>query len=156
MRVSSTKFFLVTFVFVVAFFSLPAVAFAQSAPLSIPTTPVSTPVAVVMILSLLLGALTQDIQTGAFLGKFITPKSWLPGTTLAATFLGGVVGYFSGLNPVALTGSTIFYAVATGVAALIFGSTPGVAVHAHFTVPAQIKAARLLKASQAPAVSVVK
>jgi|ERR1700679_33557 len=102
----------------------------------------STPVAVVMVLSLLLGVLTQAVQTGAVFGTFITPKAWLPALTIAATFLGGMVAYFSGLSPVVLDANSVFYAVAAGVSALLAGSVPGMAVHAHYTVPRQVMAWR--------------
>ena len=103
----------------------------------------STAVAVSMILSLVLGILTQIVQTGSLFGTFVTPKTWLPGFTLAATFLGGVVGYFSGLSPLMLTGSSIFYALMAGAANLLTGAVPGVAVHAHSVVPAQARAAKV-------------
>jgi hypothetical protein len=102
----------------------------------------STPVAVVMILSLILGILTQAVQTGAVFGQFLTPKPWLPWLTIAMTFLGGVVAYFQSLSPVVIDASTIFYALAMGVSALLASSAPAVVVHAHFTVPRQIAAWR--------------
>jgi hypothetical protein len=102
----------------------------------------STAVAVSMILSLVLGILTQIVQTGSLFGQFVAPKAWLPGFTLAATFLSGVVGYFGGLSPLVLTGSSIFYALMSGAANLLTGAIPGVAVHAHSVVPAQARAAK--------------
>ena len=110
----------------------------------------SAPVAVVMILSLVLGVLTQAIQTGTIFGSIVTPKAWLPALTIAATFLGGVVAYFGGLSPVVLNGTTLFYAVAAGVAALLSGTVPGMVVHAHFTVPRQIAAWRAADAVTHP------
>jgi hypothetical protein len=107
----------------------------------------STPVAVVMILSLLLGGLTQVIQTGALFGSIVTPKAWLPALTIAATFLGGVVSYFGGLSPVVLTGSSVFYAVVAGVSALLSSTVPALAIHAHVTVPQQVRAWRAAKAA---------
>jgi hypothetical protein len=110
----------------------------------------STPVAVVMILSLLLGALTQIIQTGSLFGTIFPPKAWLPDFTMAATFLGGVVAYFSGLSPVVINASSVFYAVAAGITALLAGSAPGIAVHSHVVVPAQFKALRAKASAVAP------
>ena len=103
----------------------------------------STPVAVVMILSLVLGCVNQVVQTGSLFGTIIPPKPWLPEFTIAASFLGGVVAYFGGLSPLVLTGSTIFYAVAAGVANLLVSSAPAVAVHAHYVIPSQLRAMRL-------------
>jgi uncharacterized membrane protein len=102
----------------------------------------STPVAVVMILSLLLGAANQIIQTGALFGAIIPPKAWMPEFVITATFLGGIVGYFTGLSPVVVNASTVFYAVAAGVSALLTSSTPALVMHAHYVLPAQYKAMR--------------
>jgi uncharacterized membrane protein len=102
----------------------------------------STPVAVVMILSLLLGAANQIIQTGALFGAIIPPKAWMPEFVITATFLGGVVSYFSGLSPVVVNATTVFYAIAAGVSNLLVASAPAVVVHAHYVLPAQYKAMR--------------
>lgn len=111
----------------------------------------STPFAVMTILSLVLGALTQAVQTGSVAG-FMTPKSWLPWLTIATSFLGGAVGYLSGLSPLVLDGASIFYAVAAGVTALLSGTIPGIVVHAHFTIPRQIAAWRAANAAIQPRV----
>jgi hypothetical protein len=110
----------------------------------------STPVAVVMILSLLLGAFTQIVQTGALFGTIVPPKAWLPEFTMAATFLGGIVAYFTGLSPLVVNASSVFYAVAAGIAALLVGSAPGIAVHSHVVVPAQFRALRAKANAVAP------
>lgn len=115
-------------------------AFAQTAPS--PLQNVSTATAVVMLLSVLLGAVTQMIQTGTFLGKWVAPKSWLPDLTIAATFLGGVISYLSSQSPLVLNGTTIAYAVISGVTSLFAGAAPGFAVHAHVVVPAHVRALR--------------
>lgn len=112
---------------------LPTMAFAQTGPTPGPT--LSTPVAVTMILSLLLGLLTNIVQTGTVLGQWVTPKAWLPTFTLLATFLGGVVAYFTGLSPLVLDGASIFYATASGVTALLTGAAPGAAIHVHTVLP---------------------
>jgi uncharacterized membrane protein YczE len=111
----------------------PAVAFAQTGPAPGPT--LSTPVAVTMILSLVLGLLTNIVQTGTVLGQWVTPKAWLPMFTLLATFLGGVVAYFTGLSPLVLDGASTFYAIASGVTALLTGAAPGAAIHVHTVLP---------------------
>lgn len=113
----------------------------------------STPVAVVMILSLLLGCINQIVQTGGLFGQITPPKAWLPEFTIAASFLGGVVAYFSGLSPLVLDASSIFYAVAAGVTALLTSSAPAIAVHAHYVVPSQARALRL--AARKPAGTIV-
>lgn len=100
----------------------------------------STPVAVVMILSLVLGCVNQIVQTGSLFGQVIVPKAWLPDFTIAASFLGGVVAYFGGLSPLVLNESSIFYAVAAGVTALLASSVPAIAVHAHYVIPSQMRA----------------
>ena len=105
-----------------------------------PTLSLAT--AVVTVLSVLLGILTQMIQTGRFLGQWVTPKAWLPEFTLGATFLGGVVAYLTSQAPLTLNGATIFYAVMAGVVDLVSGAAPGIAVHAHIIVPAKLRALR--------------
>lgn len=103
----------------------------------------SAAVAVSMLLSLVLGILTQVIQTGSFLGQWVAPKASLPSITIVATFLAGVTAYFAGLPAVTMTGTTIFYAVMAGVANLLTGSVPGLAVHAHVVVPMQYRNAKM-------------
>jgi hypothetical protein len=97
----------------------------------------STPVAVMMILSLLLGVLTHIVQTGS-LGPSVVPQAWLPYFTIATTFLGGFVAYLSGLTPLVIDGASVFYAVAAGVTSLLASSAPSFAVHAHVTIPRQL------------------
>jgi uncharacterized membrane protein len=106
-----------------------------------------------MILSLLLGAFNQIIQTGTLFGKWAAQlKPWLSDFTIAATFLGGVVSFFTGLSPVVINVTTVFYAVAAGVSALLVGSTPAIVVHAHYVIPAQFKALRARAMAAAPPV----
>lgn len=103
----------------------------------------STPVVVVTILSLVLGFVTQGIQSGSILGVATVPKPWLPFLTIFATFLGGVVSYLTGLGSSAqLNSSTVFFAVVTGLTDLLAGSAPGLAIHAHVVVPAKLRALR--------------
>jgi len=123
-------------------------AFAQTAPN--PLQNVSAATAVVMLLSVLLGAVTQMIQTGTFLGKWVAPKSWLPDLTIAATFLGGAISYLSSQSPLVLNGTTIAYAVISGVTSLFAGAAPGFAVHAHVVVPGHVRALRAAAQTAAP------
>jgi hypothetical protein len=117
-------------------FSIPA--WAQSTPMPAPT--LTTATVVVTILSLLLGILTQIVQSGSLFGIVTVPKPWLPDFTLASTFIGGLVAYLGGQS--SLNSSIVFYAVVAGITALLAGAAPGMAIHAHYVVPAQLRAAR--------------
>jgi hypothetical protein len=137
-----------------AYLLLPALAFAQAVPaavgvLATATTPPPTltpPVALVLVLSLVIGTLTQMIQTGSVFGLVVTPKAWLPGLTVLVTFLGGVYAYFAGLGAAfAINGTTLVYGISAGIASLIAGSAPGMAVHAHSVTPQNILAFRAAK-----------
>jgi len=115
-------------------------AFAQATVVT-PSPPVlTTATAVTMVLSALLGLITQMVQTGTFLGRWVTPKTWLPSLTVAATFLGGIVSYLASQSPLVLNSATVFYAVMFGITALFAGSVPAMAVHAHVVVPGQVRA----------------
>lgn len=103
---------------------------------------------VVTVLSLVLGLVTQMVQTGSFLGIKTTPTTWLPYLTLAATFLGGVVTSLAGAA--AINAAAVFAAVVAGIQSLLAGAAPGVAHFAHVTVPAQIRASRQQPATPPP------
>jgi hypothetical protein len=108
-------------------FAFGTAAFAQgTAP-----APVSEATGVIMGLSALLGVLTNWIQTGTLLGRWITPKTWLPDVTMLTTFLGGFVGFITSQTPVALTGTAIYEGVLAGIAALTAGAAPALARHVH-------------------------
>ena len=127
-------------VLTVCVLALPAIAFAQTGGAPSPVTPA---VAIVTILSVVLGFVTQGIQSGSFLGVATVPKSWLPDLTLFGTFLGGVVAYVSGLGAnFIVSGSVAYYAVMAGLTALLAGAAPGLAQHAHVVVPNALKALR--------------
>lgn len=95
---------------------------------------------VVTVLSLVLGIITQMIQTGSFLGIKTTPTTWLPYLTLAATFLGGVVTSLAGAA--SITAAAVFTAVVAGIQSLLAGAAPGVAHFAHVVVPQHVMAMR--------------
>ena len=135
---------LVLAVVLVGLFGLASPAFAQGAPVVAPVPPtLSAPVAVVMALSLVLGFVTQMVQTGNLLGLVVTPKGWLPGLTVFATFLGGVVAYFSGLGAAfQVNATTVVYGLSAGLASLLAGSAAGIANHAHIVTPAAVMATR--------------
>jgi len=136
-------------------------ALAQApAPLPVPVPPVTLPTlslasAVVAVCSVALGILTQMIQTGKFLGQWVTPKSWLPDFTIAATFLGGAVAYLTSQQSLAINGTTVFYATMAGVLDLVSGAAPGLAVHAHVLVPAKLRALRAASVVAKPAETAV-
>jgi hypothetical protein len=116
---------------------LAPMAFAQMPPgTSLPAgSPTLTPtVGVVMWLSMLLGLLNNWIQTGTVLGRWITPKAWLPDLTMIATALGGFLGYITSQTPVDLNGPALFYAMLSAVGALISGAAPTAALHFHDTL----------------------
>jgi hypothetical protein len=134
---------------VVLFVSAPA--FAQ-APLPVSSPTITPTVGIVLALSTLAGVLTSWIQTGTLLGRWITPKAWLPDATMLATFLGGFLSYVQSQVPVTLSGSAIGYGVVAGVAALTAGIAPAIATHVHGPLNAQ---QRLLKiALRAPKIPV--
>jgi hypothetical protein len=131
------------------FLLLPSSAYAQAeAPVTSAAPTLSPSLAIVTVISLLLGVATQIIQSGKL------PKPWLPYATLGLTFLGGVGGYLNGLSTIVLNGATAFYAVAAGITALLAGAAPGIAVHAHIVVPAQAMAVRKTAARLAAGLAV--
>jgi hypothetical protein len=131
---------------------MPLAAFAQApAPTPSPTPTVNMATAVTLVLSALLGLITQMIQTGTFLGQWVTPKSWLPTLTVLATFFGGVVSYLTQQTPLVVDGTTVFYAVMTGITTLFAGAVPAIAVHAHVVIPGQVQAQRAANAASAAA-----
>lgn len=106
-------------------------------------TPVTLPVAIVIILSLVMGVITQGVQSGSIFGIATVPKAWLPPLTTVGTFLGGVLAYLQGLpGSWAFSGSILFYAAVAGITALLAGAAPGIAGFAHHVVPGQVKAAK--------------
>jgi hypothetical protein len=124
---------------------LPAAAYAQTSPTALP--PVSLPIAVTTIVSLLLGLLNMVAQ-GSILNLVPVPKPWAGPATIAATFLTGV-GSFLATAAQPYTGSTAFYALAFGLFGLFGGSLPAFAIHGHVTLP---KAMRMMRKGVIPAV----
>ena len=111
----------------VAILLVPTAAFAQVAP----SAPVNETTGIIMGLSALLGILTNWVQTGTLLGRWITPKAWLPDATMLLTFLGGFVGSLESGNPVSLGGSAIYVATIAGILSLTAGVAPTLARHVH-------------------------
>lgn len=89
----------------------------------------STSVAVVMVLSFLLGLINQGISQGSILAGVIkVPPTWLPYLTIAAGFLGGVVTSLQGVATI--NGAAIVQALVAGIMALgTAGGGVGVAHH---------------------------
>lgn len=131
----------------VTVFAFAAVAFAQPAPGPMPAPTLTPTVAVVTALSMLAGLLTNWIQTGTFLGRWVTPKTWLPDLTMISTALGGFLGYITSQAPVTFTGTNLFYGIMAAITALIAGAAPSLAIHAHSTLPEQRRAALALAKS---------
>lgn len=106
-------------------------------------TPVTLPVAIVIVLSLVMGVITQGVQSGNLFGWIVVPKAWLPPLTTAGTFLAGVLAYLQGLpSGWAFSGSILFYAAVAGITALLAGAAPGIAGFAHHVVPRQVVEAK--------------
>jgi hypothetical protein len=111
----------------VAILLVPTAAFAQVTP----SAPVNETTGIIMGLSALLGILTNWVQTGTLLGRWITPKTWLPDVTMLVTFLGGFLGSIESGNPVTLSGSAIYVATIAGILSLTAGVAPTLARHVH-------------------------
>ncbi len=90
----------------------------------------TTATIIIAILSLVLGYISQAVQTGKFLGIVTVPTTWLPYLTLIGTFLAAFVQSISSATVV--NQSTIVAAILAGLAALT-GVTIGVTVHQHIT-----------------------
>ncbi|MDE2022201.1 MAG: hypothetical protein KGI71_04825 [Patescibacteria group bacterium] len=101
---------------------------------------------VVPLLSLVIGVGTQAIQTGKLLGQFQLSTAAMMVLTLALPFVGGVSASLTSAG--VLTTASVFYAVVAGVLDVVAGSVPGLAVHAHFVVPAKMAALRALCAAK--------
>lgn len=117
---------------------LPASAYAQDVQGALP--PVSLPIAVTTIVSVLLGVLNMIAQ-GSILNLVAIPKSWAGPATVAVTFLTGV-GSFLATASQPWNGSTAFYAFVFGLFGLFGGSLPAFAIHGHVTLPKMMRAAR--------------
>jgi hypothetical protein len=103
----------------------------------------STAVAVVTILSFLLGLINQGIGQGSILGGMIkVPPTWLPYLTIAASFVGGALTSLQGVATI--NGQALLNAVVAGILAL--SSAGGGVAMAHHVItrpkpPAPPKAA---------------
>ena len=122
--------------FLTIFFAMPATlltwfwgadAFAQATPPT-PTLPaISASTMTALVLPLVLGVVNQLVQSGKLFGQWTIAVSSLPYLTVFGSFLTGAIAYLSGVGW-AITGATIIYAVGAGIAALVVGTAPGVAV----------------------------
>jgi hypothetical protein len=147
-RLVAMAVFMTVFVFT-------AVAFAQPAPGPMPAPTLTPTVAVVTTLSLIAGILTNWIQSGTLLGRWISPKSWLPDMTMISTALGGFLGYTTSQSPVTFSGTNLFYGAVAAVTALLVGAAPSAAMHAHSTLPAARRAMLAAAAKGAAAVALI-
>jgi hypothetical protein len=132
-NVSRARLALASFAFV---FLFPVLACAQGSAPSQPPT-LSASVAVSMAISLVLGALAFWKQSGA------EPATWVPVTTIVASFLTGAGGYFTGLGSgFVLNVTTIVYAIQAGILCIFSSGTVAFAHHAHVVLPAAARAMR--------------
>ena len=138
---------------VVAILLIPATALAQSGTSAAgsPTLELSTLTAVVTILNLLVGALTQAQQSGKLLGQWSIPASAMVWIGIVLPLVSGIGAYLGTAS--AINGTTLFFAVAAGVTDLLASSAAGVAVHAHLVVPAKMAAMRLARQANAVTLS---
>jgi len=105
----------------------------------------STATLIISIATLLVGFVSQAIQTGKVLGIIVTPKAWVPYLTLAASFLAGFIQSIA--SAATIDAAAIESAVLAGLMALV-GVTVGVTAHQHLTArPANDNAAPPAKAA---------
>ena len=93
--------------------------------MNLPALTASTIVA--LLLPLLLGVINQLVQGGKLFGQWSIAVQWMPILTVFGSFLTGVIAYFQSVAW-AITAATLVYAVGAGIASLVVGSAPGVAV----------------------------
>ena len=90
----------------------------------------NTTVAVVLVISFLLGLINQAISQGSVLGGSIkVPPTWLPWLTVAISFLGAAGTSIQGAGTI--TGQAILNAVVAGLMAL-GAAGGGVGLASHF------------------------
>lgn len=91
----------------------------------------------VVVLSLVVGVITQAINTGKVAGQFQVPASWMVVLGIVAPFLGALTTTL--VQAGALSSVSVFDAIVAGILAVTAGAAPGVAVHlalhAHLNVP---------------------
>jgi hypothetical protein len=89
---------------------------------------------IISVISIVLGFVSNAVQTGSFLGIETVPQKWLPYLTLIGTFLAAFLQSISTASPV--TGTAVLQAVIAGFTALT-ATTVGVTIHQHLTVMPQ-------------------
>jgi hypothetical protein len=89
---------------------------------------------VISVVSIVLGFVSNAVQTGSFLGIETVPRKWIPYLTLLGTFLAAFLQSIGTASPV--TGTAVLQAVLAGFTALT-GTTVGVTIHQHLTVASQ-------------------
>lgn len=105
----------------------------------------STTVAVVLIISFLLGLINQAISQGSILGGMVkVPPSWLPWLTVAVSFLGAAGTSIQGAGTI--TGQAILNAVVAGLMAL-GAAGGGVGLAHHFVQKTKMSCANCGKSS---------
>lgn len=102
---------------------------------------ITGPVAVVMVLSFLLGIVTQLVKTGLLFNQYPVPQKWLPHLAVFGSFLAGFATSLGGAaSP--WTGWTFFVAGLAGGSALLATTPAGLATFAHHVVPDQVRTMR--------------
>ena len=129
---------------------LERVAFAQDVPAitlaaaPAPLVTLTTPLAVIALLSLLAAYVTQGVSSGQIFGIVTIPKTWLPVLTVLGTFLSTFVTQIVAEGS-ALSGVNVFNAFVAGMFMLIAPAT-GTALHHHLNSPgANLATAAALK-----------
>jgi hypothetical protein len=92
---------------------------------------------IISVIGVVLGFVSNAVQTGSFLGLKTVPQAWLPYLTLVGTFLAAFLQSIGTASPV--TESAVIQAVLAGFTALT-GTTVGVTIHQHLTVARQAPA----------------
>src|SRR5271170_553710 len=82
----------------------------------------------ISLISLVVGFITQAVNTGSLFSVVTVPQKWLPYASILGTFLAGFVANISAAASV--TQATIMQAVMAGMMALT-GTMVGVTAHQH-------------------------
>jgi hypothetical protein len=78
--------------------------------------------------SLIVGFITQAVNTGSLFGVVTVPQKWLPYASLLGTFLAGFIASIG--SAASVTSTTLTQAVMAGLMALT-GTAVGVTCHQH-------------------------
>lgn len=128
--------------------TLPAITLAAA---PAPLVTLTTPLAVIALLSLLAAYVTQGVSSGQIFGIVTIPKTWLPLLTVIGTFLSTFIAQIVAEGST-LSGVHVFNAFVAGMFMLIAPAT-GTALHHHLNSPGQnLAATAALKSAGSAAV----